>query len=327
MKWMLVTNFGNPGDEFARIGVETLIKSVDPKASFFCVRRDHGDEITRDFYADRVVVCSMPGLWAHAEKETGEENSTRTHHTWGIYNRWIDKGIPVIFAGMGSCFGYESYPDKLLTKNGADVFRDVKEKLVNRAASFYARSPLLNKLLGGCNVSPCPSIFVPKTCPDRLKDLQICNIMPGGAHYAFLGQGQYKEWEAKRTELSEVLHNAGFHFVAHSWPEWGFARASGWPEERISFCYQSTGSFLDVYSRAAVYVGNRVHGSIVSRSFGAPAVCIGYDTRLEAAKLAGARVVTPEELRPKEVVEWALSAVTPRLDISGLFEHQRQFFK
>ena len=62
---------------------------------------------------------------------------------------------------------------------------------------------------------------------------------------------------------------------------------------------------LDQYAMCSRYFGNRIHGAIISRSIGAESWCVGTDSRLEAAKLAGVRVNTPEQLDLDQLNEWA----------------------
>jgi hypothetical protein len=89
MKILLITTGGNknPGDQFIRLGVESLIRSVCPPGALphELVRIDkESDEIGIEQPFDRAILCGMP-LWWNNEVSVSQEIGW-----WGpIMDGWV----------------------------------------------------------------------------------------------------------------------------------------------------------------------------------------------------------------------------------------------
>ena len=68
------------------------------------------------------------------------------------------------------------------------------------------------------------------------------------------------------------------------------------------------------------FFGNRVHGCIVARGVGADVISCGYDSRQEAVRQSGARVVLPSELDLDKLDTWCSSK-----DKGEPFDLEREF--
>lgn len=312
MKWSLVTNFGNPGDEWARMGVEAIIQEADPKHEFKYLRRDEGKDLESPIETDYIVVCSMPGIWSNMQG--GRENSNRFHHSWQWYRRWLSEGRKILFAGVGSCMNLD------VAIHDRDHYLAEVRLFMNRC-SHYSRDSVASILIDGDTTLPCPSIFARHrqgVLPNPFR--KLCNLMPSGAHEARLDKKENESWQSIKKDLSRQLMHVGFVFVAHDPAEVNHAKELGWPSGLV--IQGDAKELLEIYATASVYVGNRVHGAIVARSFGAPALCIGYDTRIYAASRAGAFIINPSQVMGCGALTHATNGI---LEAPHEIDHKKEF--
>lgn len=301
MRWLLITNNGNPGDIWVRLGCESIIRDLDPKPVFIIRERDYrkGDphngltEPEGDIEFDYSVICGMPLLWSHKEP-SGEVSSTVQHKSWHPITTWLSTRDRMIIAGFGIF---------LLCPDGVEQFKFLDqdklvpeiEKLFSRCRLVYSRSPLAKTIFNGAvNMLACPSVLaLPKL--NKPPDLKLCNFMPGGSHYPHLAPEAAGVMELKMPAMARQLIEEDFWFVAHNEAERKLAAHLGWPRDR-TFVWHHNGDgdrLLDVYARCCKYIGNRIHGGIMSRAAGADVVVIGYDTRLADVYAMGGQVFTP----------------------------------
>jgi hypothetical protein len=333
MRWLLVTNYGNPGDEFARMGVERIIETVDPDPVFSSVRRDPPPDcgetpisVARPF--DIAVVCSMPGFWSHPSKENPAQNNSPTaHHSWSYYNGWLASKGTLLVAGFGTYLTYKRFPLEYNVDNRAYLCHTFGHWLRKKCAAHYCRSTLGRALFGqNTPCHPCPSIFAGMDKP-RARDLKLCNFMSRGAHYPWMDLKEANKMEKMLPRLAEYLLDRGFTFMAHRQIEHELAIKLGWAEDEIvNWKDVGTEPFLDTYSRAQCYIGNRIHGAIVSRSFGANTLCIGYDSRLRAVEDVGGTITTPRRFKANLLQNW-LDDTALDMPLDRLLAEQRKHFK
>ena len=308
MKWLLITNNGNPGDIWVRLGVQAIIRRLDEKPTWIIRERDHRHtdpnrgltEPTKPLKFDYSVICGMPMVWSHREPD-GTLSSPTQHESWQALTGWLNPE-KMIIAGFGM---YLMCPDGLdkFEPVDRDVVSDL-QKLFDRCLLVYARSPLAKKVFHHVFSLHCPSVLSMKPAENR--DLKLANFMPGGGHYPHLSPEAAKIMEIKMPELAKRLIDAGFHFAAHRRAERDLALELGWPRDRIHlWMYDGTGeNMLDVYSRCSKYFGNRIHGGIMSRAAGAEVCVVGYDTRLAAVQYMGGLVHTPLDLPEDYINAW-----------------------
>jgi len=300
MKWLLITNNGNPGDIWVRLGVQQIIRRLDEKPIFIIRERDHRStdphhgltEPEGGLKFDYSVICGMPLLWCHREPD-GQLSTTIQHSSWGAINGWCSRR-PMIIAGFGILLACKEnmhdydQPNKEVLSKIEDLFK--KCKLV------YARTPLAKKFWPDMRFLSCPSVLaLPQ---DKEKDLKLANFMPGGGHYPGLARKASEEMEKRMPDLAKRLIAADWHFAAHRVAEEELALKLGWPKERIhTWKYDgSRGTLINAYARCSKYFGNRIHGAIMSRAAGAQAAVIAYDTRLAAVWSLGGYAFTPFDL-------------------------------
>ena len=297
MKWLLLSNYNNPGDEWARFGVERIIASIDNSAELFHVEKDTGESIHTRIDYDISVMCGQPLVWSNPYEKDGKriESSTRTVRWWSDANGWMSEDRKMIVSGYGTFLFYNSFPDSVHIENRDEVIVSIKA-LFDRCRLTYARTDLVKKFLGEDTLClPCPSVFASEFPPTH--ELKLCNFMPHGGHYPHCKHDDAGIWDVHERAVSDLLFKTGFMFIAHSAFELNHAIFDlGWPEYRcIRFGFDSM-EHLKVYSRCKRYFGNRIHGAIVSRSFGAEVLCCGYDSRLEAVRMVGGDVMIPSML-------------------------------
>lgn len=307
MKWLLVTNKGNPGDIWVRLGVQEIIRHFDKDPTWIIRERDHRHtdphkgltEPDGGLDFDYSVICGMPLIWSHFEPD-GTHSCTTQHSSWVAYNGWL-KPEKMIIAGFGIYLACPTGLDEWKMVNQEKVLNRIR-KLLDRCKMVYARSPFITQLMPDVAYIHCPSTLCLK--PAKERDLKLCNFMPGGAHYPHLVKKAAEAMKLQRPALARKLIDAGFHFAAHRRAEKEIALELGWPEDRIFlWMYDGTGEdMLKVYSRCSKYIGNRIHGGIMARAAGAETMVIGSDTRLAAVKYVGAEICTP--LTIPDLTEW-----------------------
>lgn len=294
-----------------------MVRAVDHDAHIRLFWRD-GPHFPPDRF-DRSVICGMPLLWSNGT------SSTIDHPSWPPLAGWLSESRNIAMAGVGS------YLIRRGDGWGMDpvVADTVKRVLIERCRFAYARDAVTSKFTG-IPAMACPSVLAGKDLP-RGRDRRLTNLMPTLAHYPQLTPREANIWGRLVRPISEMLKARGFLFVAHNEPEASFARELGWPEDRL-FVYQRTEEslydLLRVYSRASHYVGNRIHGAIVSRSFGAATLCIGSDSRLEAVRQVGGETLIPANpLVLQWLPRWIARGQSPPFPVAREYENQLRLFK
>ena len=321
MRWLLVSGFDNPGDEWARIGLIDLIRAADPDAKFTEIDKLN-EEVLTPIPCDRVVFCGQPLVWAH------KNSTTLDIAWWEPINTWMADDAKLILAGFGLFLQYDEDGQPKLERSREVIGGICGLMLKSRAC--YCRSPLIRRLLDWDEfpVHPCPSIFAGRWMEQR-RDRKLCSIMPGGTHYPQLDEKRAAAWEEKEAAAVAIMRDAGFHLMAHSKVEADMAHDKhGWPADRVSQYTGDPVSFLAEYSRCKKYFGNRVHGGIVSRGFGADVMVCASDTRMEAVRYVGGTAFLPEELDIDALREWANAEPEyDPMDIEAEFEVQRAIYE
>jgi len=315
MKWLLLTGFDNPGDEWARMGVVKLIRAVDKKAELFPVDKlCHYLDDTTD--CDRIVFCGQPFVWAHSS------HNTTMAPWWHGLSTWMLESGKLILGGYGIFLNHDN-EGKPIVVGGDDVLNPIRS-VVEKCRAAYCRNPLAKDLLShSAVVQPCPSIFAGSHLTN-VRNIKLCNFMDGGGHYRHKDESRAAQWDAIEYRIAMILQKAGFVFAAHVPCERSLAMDRfGWDENQIITYDNSPEDFLNHYSRCVAYFGNRVHGAIVSRSFGADSWLVGLDTRMRAAELVGAKVSFPGEIDVDEVEAWANGGHSLSIPhLSSLFKDQ-----
>lgn len=255
----------------------------------------------------------MPLAWSR------DVDATWREHWWGTFNGWM-KDVPMIVAGVGS---FAPYPNPSFTF--PERLKAEMASLFDHCKSVYCRDSLFGDTFN-VPVHPCPSIFsmMDMGCSN---ELNLCNMMPDGAHYSVYNPQEAQVWAEIRGDVARALQGQGFEFVAHTEEEARLAENLGF--ETIHCYGEFPETLLSVYSKAKRYFGNRVHGAIVSASVGANAVCCGYDSRLLAAGEACAIDWLPSQTL-WQIGHWMETSqpIPGRTEYNErLFQEQLQYFR
>jgi len=325
MKWLLLTGIGNPGDEWAKLGVAELIRSVDPKARLWEVDK-LVDDIKSPLPVDNVVFCGQPLVWSHATHDTTKIQ------WWGPLNGWMSQKCRLILAGFGTYLKIPQHTASPLASpefcNQDRVMPDLK-KLFSQSKAAYCRESLSKTLFNPPVMnSACPSVFAGRHFKTS-RDLDLCSFMPNGAHYAGFDKARHEAWVAKRGMIAAILRDAGFVFMAHDAQEEHHGLAElGWPKDRLVSFKGDAAAFLAVYARGRRYFGNRIHGGIVSRGFGSQVLVCGYDSRLRAITDLGGDAILPESINADFVRSWLSKPMAHApVNLEKLFREQQEFFR
>lgn len=291
MKWLLITNTENrnPGDEWIRIGVQRIVKDVDPKPEFIIRNKEFIEDQENEVEFDKAIWCGSPLFWSHQYQGCWE------NHWWDKWvNGWLFKEKrKVLVLGVGDVAGRYLHDEPSYYA----AIHTIKEKcwmLVTR--NLVSRDKDIE-------VSCCPSIFA-LSGDKNSKALRLCNLMPEGAHDAFFDEQEAGLWKCKVKLISDLLSDDGFEIVCHSNDEESFAKSLGWTEDKIHFKPNTSEDYLPLYSKAQSYVGNRLHGAMLTIGAGGAALAIGYDSRLGMVSYVGGSIMRPSQCCPSSVLEW-----------------------
>lgn len=279
MKWLLITTLGtNPGDEFARIGVQNLIRAVDPSPEFDLLNKENpAHYIARPF--DRAIICGMPLWWSTKEQDN--------YDVWWwdrIFESWISQDrrkFMVLGAG-------HVYVDKI--HNFAKYTASI-DYVTRKSWAVTVREPILDdpRIVD----SICPSAFAIATSNGSQR-LPLCNLMVNSGHFPH-DDFQADAWNSVEEQAVNLLHRNHYRFVAHTDDEHRLAHELGWDDDSI-FRFDTPEEYLKLYARAWRYFGHRLHGAAVCAAVGIPTWGIAYDSRVKMVERLGGHAGKPSEI-------------------------------
>lgn len=322
MKWLLITTKGkNPGDEFIRLGVQKLIRAIDPKPDFVLIDKEVELERRNCPSFDRVVWCGMPVFWSNDNNKCYNIDWWSFLLSLGLKNR-----RNAMIVGAGSFCWW----DKNLRISDPEKLKLKARELNTAYWKVYVRDPIAVQITGiPFEVHICPASFA--VTQGISKKYKLCNLMPLGAHYKTFGMEQSNIWQAKVKKISDILLKNNFIFVAHSQQEKEFAISLGWKttENIVTYKPGKPEELAGLYSQALCFVGNRIHGSICSSAAGAEVLSMGFDSRQEAVKLLGAKVIRPSEINMEELEAFAATKFSPMTNeiVNKEWDKQLNIFK
>lgn len=296
MKWLLITTAtrtaerldSNVGDEFARLGVQRVIRAVDPGAEFIVLDKEDPDAWEPVAF-DKAVVCGMPLFWSLPG------NACSTTWWWPRLLRGWPSAVRENFLVFGAGHVYADRIHSLLEYAAA-----IKEVL-DRSYALVVREPIIDHPQVVDTV--CPSAF----CRfDRIGSgmRKLCNLMPDGGHFGYLKPPLADEWNRETAPLmAAVLQAQGFEFVAHTQAEHAHALGLGWKPESIHLLH-SAEEYLGLYANAMCYVGNRMHGAAVVASTGVPVWAMTHDSRVGMVRRLGGYATGVEQATPAALLGW-----------------------
>lgn len=293
MRWLLITTRdaegGNPGDGFVRIGIQNLIREVDPSPTFDILDKENPKAYdARPF--DRAIICGMPLFWSTTEQTCNQI------WWWSRFFRkesWISADHRKLLAlGVGHVLVSEPHD---IRRYAASI-----NEVVRKTYAVVTREPIIDhpKIID----SVCPSAYAVADSTSNDKK-RFCNFMVGSSHFGHLREAQPEVecWHAKVQRISDQMRNAGFKFVAHNNHELILSRHLGWSE---AYYFRSAQEYLNLYADAQCYFGNRVHGAAVCAAIGAPSLCVGNDSRIGLVTRLGGLALKPSELEDSMLDRW-----------------------
>lgn len=288
MNWLIIsTNKKNPGDEFIRIGVENIIKLIDPKAEGQVIDKET-PQIFQKIAFDKCIWAGMPVFWSL------HNNTSWNVPWWQVMTRgWVsDNKNNFCVLGAGS---FQDWKD---ADRGIDREKMHEEAslLQSRSHVVTVRDPIACDITGiDFEAIVCPAILATLNFK-KTDNIKGCNLMPGGAHYSNFNDTESSVWREKEKNISQLLLDNNYIFFAHNTSEYNHAISLGWKEDHIVRYNGNPYDMLPHYRNVDKFFGNRVHGCIVSRGVNADVISCGYDTRQEAVRMSGAKVLLPSEI-------------------------------
>jgi len=299
MRWLLITTIGkNPGDEWIRIGIQNVIREVDPESEYILIDKESPSNRKTQVEFDKCIWCGMPVFWSQ-----GENQNCRISWWQELMLAWpSERKNDFMVLGAGSFFPWGR---ELKTVSDKQQLIQSAEDVLQRSFCVTARDEIVPRV----TQRPIPHIICPAVFSildyRKSHELKLANIMPNGAHYTSFGPQEASIWNEKKQRISEILRDNGFVFVAHSLAEFQFAQKFGW--KKIIPYNGDPHGLLEYYGRCGKYFGNRIHGAIVARGNDAETWSVGYDSRQEAVRLSGARVSRPSERESQDLRNWILT--------------------
>jgi hypothetical protein len=317
MKWCIITTkYKNPGDEFIRVGIENMIREVDSEAIIELVDKEAEDMFALHNF-DKCILAGMPVFW-----------SFHSNDFWNI--KWwkplieyysVDKNKFMVL-GAGSFQNWENVTD------GVNTYEYINQTntISNQSWKITLRDNIPNVLANtSFDVLPCPAIFSTKNY-EKTGDIKLCNLMPIGGHYTDFNVNQSRIWGSKVRDITKILQDNDFTFIAHNKQEEQFAQYMNW--KNIIAYDGNPESLLQYYKNCVKYFGNRVHGAIVSRGVNADVLSCGFDSRQEAVKLTGATCLLPSQLGLTELEKWTTRNLNqPEFKFDDEYERQKNIIK
>lgn len=283
MKWLLITTIGrNPGDEFARLGVERIIKETDPAATIELLDKETEPTPWKRREFDRCVLCGMPLFWDNEVSNNAEIGWWKE-----IFRGWPSQNKSrFAIVGVGDVFSkppvnQDRYERSVIEAKKSAAF------ITTRATVPYVSDNTRNGIID----SVCPAAFV-NYGRNAEKTLRIFNIMPFGAHDTHFNLFEAGYHAASCIGLVERLSGDGFIFIPHNTAELQLATEL---QEKLgrfpTLVPRNLQEYVDAYAKCSEYIGNRMHGAVITLGGGGAACAIGYDSRVNmVTRLGGVRI-------------------------------------
>ena len=285
----------NVGDEFIRLGIQNILRSMGIDFHSYYVNKHDPDSIFTPIYdepetmPDKFAGCDVfiqagaPVYWNLAN---GQNSFNVGWYNWLWRDRVFAPSPTPMFLnlGAGSCMPLDGTAKDFLQNPDCVMFT---EEAFKRAALTTVRDSLacdiLTELGLDCTLLPCPAFLA--ACSKSLHGYHPrgpigVNLMALGGHYDLsTEQDLGVQWEKQIPALLKGLRKGGpLMFIAHDEAEYAFQQTYALPGERV-FHSRAWEEYLDAYAACSRVVANRVHGAVVAASFGIPATIIGNDSR------------------------------------------------
>jgi hypothetical protein len=232
---------------------------------------------------DLLVQCGAPVYWKGANSSEWFSPLIRKRY------QHIKEKVHFINIGAGACYSYHCKGPEIVSET---LISDFIKEFHSMSTVTTVRDSLSKSILNLLNldapVIPCPSIFAGDrlSISPRAPEYVALNYMALGGHWSFGQKIDTGNWKKTFVDLYKAIsEKTPVLIVCHDAFEHQQAR-SMLPEAPLFF--GSTASeYLDFYSKAQCFIGNRVHGAYAVASFGRPAIVIGNDTRAHMMELVG----------------------------------------
>jgi len=288
MKYLLITTTGNrnTGDELIRIGVQNLVKMIDPEAEFELLDKETDSWQPREF--NKAILCGMPLFW------NNEVSTSQSISWWGMMMKgWIsERKKDFLILGVGNVIG--EYIEDLFT------YATAVQQAIDRAFAVTVRNFVGNHpdLID----SVCPSVFA----VEEIKEpkYKLCNFMPDGAHDSHFNPKEARIWQNILPEINRYCLANDYYFIVHSHKDYRIEKPEelGWNEDRIIY-FDTAEEYLNIYAQVKCYFGNRMHGSVITMALGRPSLAIGYESRGLMVRKVGGEVMLPSEVKISDIVK------------------------
>lgn len=308
MKWLLITTTENrnTGDELIRIGIQNLIKNIDDHPEFILLDKEKPFPDLIEF--DKCILCGMPLFW------NNKISTSQEMGWWGaIMNGWVsERKKDFLILGVGSVIGSDGIKDLKAFKDAVRIAIYRSFKVTVRDGSHQCDNELIP--------SVCPSIFAIEKASEPL--LRLCNIMPDGAHDKHFNPDEAAIWKEKMKLINNFFLDNDFYFICHSNKDVLIEdpESLGWQPERIIRFYEAE-EYVNIYSHAQCFIGNRVHGALLTGSLGRPSLAIGYDSRLLMLENFNVQCCYPSEIFISDLKRILNQA---NVDFSYLIENEKK---
>jgi len=303
----------NPGDDYIRYGMYHLMSNIFAGAEIRELHK-HDALIHRPQFhetidwADAVIQAGTPCYWCQPHHHSGMSEWADT-----IWNERLfqDQKKLVLNLGAGSYFGYYSDASHALQR---EPFVRYINQMTKRSDLTTVRDSLAQSLLSrmGFDVPllSCPAAwgqdYVGNTkTMEKDRSLIVGSYQKMAGHYNFNKVGLNIEGFGRfyRTLMTSLSSHYRVVIVSHSPKDYQQARECIPELEHFLIPENDSKSGLDIYARASIYIGTRIHGAYSVISSGSPAILFSSDSRSRMLDIYGMprffinELVNPDSMR------------------------------
>ena len=242
--------------------------------------------------ADIVIQSGAPVYWCH--KDFGSHCADNEWFDALIRRRFSrNKKAKLLNIAAGSCQDFHSDGSEF---KECQKDQDYIKEFYRVSALTTVRDKLAFNVLMSMGLEtqliPCPSIFAVDEygLTPREKKYLVINYMQIAGHYTFGRDIKKDQWfNALKAFYDYVKGKEDVLFVCHNKNEISDAKKID-PEAR-TFYSDDFLDYMKVYGEAKYGIMNRVHGSFLMASYGAPSFIIGNDSRATMANEIGLKSI------------------------------------
>jgi len=209
-------------------------------------------------------------------------------------------------AFLNLAFGAGLSQDAISSGRFTYLDRRLARSLVELAAVTTCRDSIVHTVLQSaglrCPIIPCPSLFARNQLDvqNQEKDYIVVNFSTTMTKIAHIRECEADQpWVKMVTEFLGWMTHSGLRwkYICHDPGEYALILSKMRLSPKDVMLPRDLRTFLSVYGSARAAVTQRVHGALAAASFAVPSICIGVDSRVDTARVAGVKTLTTRTVK------------------------------